>query len=209
MNTEVFGYTADKGFTVMGTLTLMVSITLLFQFFDYLSRFLGMVLSRIHFKTTFNGTENIPDTPAIYICTHNAWNDTLLMLGAQRRRMRFFIEKEQEHSRWLKRMYHLLRVVNIPEPLENSPECLEEVKASLRKGISVCVFVNNPDICHEFYKLLSSYTIQEVLKDLKVPVIPVSIEKGTKKKEPRFFKRVLEKLFIPAKISFGSLVCKV
>jgi len=202
--TEVMQYSADKGFTVMGTITLMVSIVVLFQFFDYLSRFVGMVLSKLHFKTTIYGAEFIPDVPAIYICTHTEWNDTLLMLGAQRRRMRFFVEEEQEHGRWFKKLYQMLRVVNIPEPLENSEDCLTEIKMLLKNGISVCVFLSNPDICHEFEKLVSSHTIQEIIRKQEIPIIPVSIQKGTKIHEPKFFKRLMQRIHVPAEISFSS-----
>lgn len=208
--TEVFAFEADKGFTVVGTIALMVTIIILFQFFDYVCRFIGMILSKLHFRTTFYGTESIPDCSAIYICTHTAWNDTLLMLGAQRRRIRFFVEQEQGHTRWLVYLYRMLRIVNIPsiEPLENNEECLSQIKQTLKKGISVCIFVKNPDICEELDKLNYSYSFQEILKDPNIPIIPVTIEKGTKDKEPKFFKRLLERMHVPAAITFGSLVCK-
>lgn len=207
MVTEVFGYGPNKGFTILGTITLMVSIVVLFQFFDYLSRFIGMLLSRLLFKATFHGTENISDKPSIYVCTHTAWSDTLLMLGAQRRRMRFFVEQQQLHAKWVKKIYQLLRVVNIPEPLENSPVSLEEIKSTLKKGISVCIFLENPDICTEFKNLMNSYSMQEILHGHDIPIIPVSIEKGTKQKTSKLFKGFLEKIQVPANVSFGPLVC--
>jgi len=205
--TEGFGFGADKGFTVLGTITLVVSIVVIFQFFDYFSRFAGMLLSRLHFRTTLKGEDDIPQTPAIYICTHTAWNDTLLMLGAQRRRMRFFIEHEQEHNRWMKKLYKMLRIVNIPETLENNPQCLEEIRALIKKGISVCIFSNNPDICQEFNKLVCNHPIEKLIKSEKIPVVPVLIEKGKKEKEARLFKRILGRIHVPAQISFGSIVC--
>ena len=202
--TEVFGFGADKGFAVMGTITLGVTVLNLFQFFDYLSRFIAMMLSKLHFRTTFTGIENIPSTPAVYVCTHTAWNDMLLMMGAQRRRIRFFVEREQDHS-WLKYLYKLLRIINIPsiEPLENNKHCLDEIKKALATGISVCIFVENPNVYEEMTKLNNSYSFQEIAQELEIPTIPVSIEKGSKEKEAKIFKRFLEKIHVPATLSFG------
>lgn len=200
----VFGFDADKGFTVMGAITLVVMIAMLFQYFDYTCRYVGMLLSRLHFRTTLSGEENLPDSPAIYICTHAAWNDTLLLLGAQRQRLRFFVEREKEHAKWLKKLYKMLRIVNIPsiEPLKH--ERLDEIKETLKRGVSVCIFVDHADVCTEWEKLAASYSFQS----LAVPIIPVSIEKGAKEKEARFFKRLFNKIHVPASVSFGSLVCE-
>lgn len=205
--TEILGFKADKGFAIMGTITLMVTIGILFQFFDYLSRFIAMILSKLRFCTIFNGKDNIPDTPAIYLCTHTAWNDTLLMLGAQRRRIRFFIEQEQDHSICLKYLYRLLRSIYIPsiEPLENNEECLFQINQLLKRGISVCIFVKNSDINRELDKIKGSLAFNEILNHPNVPIIPVVIQKGIKEKEPKFFRQFLEKIHVPAVISFGSL----
>lgn len=201
--TEVFGYNADKGFTIVGSLTLGVVTIIGFQYFDYVTRFAAMVLSRLHFQTTFIGLDNIPDNPAIYVCHHQAWNDTLILLGSQRRRMRFFIEHEQDHTKWMKRLYQLLRVVLIPapEPLEKNQECLENIKKSLNDGISVCIFVNDEDVGDQIERLQNAYSFQ---KNIPYPLIPVLIEKGEKHKKSRFFKRLLNKFRVPAEICFGK-----
>lgn len=197
--TDILGFESDKAFTVMGSITLIVAILVIFQFFDYLTRYIAMLLCKIHFKTTLNG--EIPDSPAIYLCTHTAWNDTLLILGAQKRRIRFFVEKEQEHSPWFKALYKMLRIINISpiEPLERNQRCLTEIRNSLKKGISVCVFLESPYVCLEFEKFVNSYSF----KEMGVPIVPVSIEKGLGKNSG-----FLEKVHVPASISFGSLVCE-
>lgn len=205
---EVFGLKAHKGFDIIGTITLLVTIVLSYQYFDYISRFICMILSRLHFKIQFSGQKNIPETPAIYVCYHTAWNDTLLMLGAQRRRMRFFIEQEHGHTKWLKRLYRLLRSVNIPsiEPLENNEICLTVIKNMLKKGISVCIFVENPNIKEAVEKLKTSYSFCDLLEQTETPMIPVIIEKGTKEKHSRFFTRLMEKIHVPASVIFGEQI---
>lgn len=204
--TEVMGFNADKGFTIIGSLTLAVTSVITFQYFDYLTRFVAMVLSKLHFRTTFKGKEAIPDGPALYVCYHQAWNETLILLGSQRRRIRFFIEDEKDHTKWLKRLYLLLRVVMIPapEPLDNNALCLSAIRKTLDRGISVCIFVNNADVQVEIEKLKHSYSFREILKGTDYPMIPVIIEKGEKQKKPKIFKRILNRFRVPAEISFGD-----
>jgi len=180
---------------------------LTYQYFDYLTRFIGMLLSKLHFQTIATGSEAIPSAvPAIYVCTHTAWNDTLLILGAQRHRIRFFIEQEQEHHRWMKKLYRMLRVVLIPsiEPLENNTECLAQIRKTLARGISVCIFVENEDLHQAIEKLNRSYSFQELQETSSYPIIPVTIEKGEKHPPRRSWARsFLKKFRVPAAISFG------
>ena len=203
---QVLGYSAAQGFEILGYLTLIISITYGYLFFDYVARFVGMILSRLHFVIHFIGQENIPTRPALYICTHTAWNDTLLLLGAQRRRMRFFIEREQPHSPWLKKLYGLLKVVLLPavESLENSPDSLSAIKKTLNRGISVCIFIDKRDVENEFEKLKNADLVKTILRE-KYPVVLVRIEKGIKDKQSRFFTRLLNKFRVPAQISFEAV----
>lgn len=207
MVTEVFGLSADKGFVIIGTITLGVTCLVTYQLFDYFARFIAMILSRFHFQLTFMGLKNVPEGPAVYVCHHQAWNETLILLGSQRLRLRFFIESEQEHTRWMKRFYRLLRVVLIPtpEPLNNSPKTLKQISNTLANGISVCIFVAHSDVIQEIEKLKKAYSLQDILNERQVPVVPVVIEKGEKTPLTPFFKRFLKKFRVPAAISFGEV----
>jgi acyl-[acyl-carrier-protein]-phospholipid O-acyltransferase/long-chain-fatty-acid--[acyl-carrier-protein] ligase len=207
LNTEIFGIKADRGFSVIGSLTLAVTLIIGFQYFDYLTRFVGMILSRIHFKTSYLGKEDLPDHPTIYICKHTAWNDTLLLLGAQRRRIRFFIEQEQDHRHpWIVKLYRLLRVIFIPpiEPLENNPICLTVIKNSLKKGISVCIFVDNQNLDGEIERLNTSFSFQDLKDEFGCEIIPVRIEKGQKHSKSQIFTRMMNKVRVPAIVKFRT-----
>lgn len=209
LNSEVFGLSSDKGFSIIGILTFFILIAYTYQFFDYLARFVASILSKLHFRTRFIGQENIPDCPALYVCTHRAWNDTLLLLGSQRRRMRFFIENEQKHSSiWMKRIYALLRVVFITniQPLVKNQECLTAIQDTLKKGTSVCIFIESWDIYAEVEKLHQAAPFSQILESANYPIIPVRIEKGIK--HPRFpvFKRLLKRFHVPASVTFGNIV---
>lgn len=209
LNSEVLGIKSDKGFSLMGFLTAGITIAYSFQFFDYLTRFIAAILSKLHFHTLVRGQENIPDCPAIYICTHTAWNDTLLLLGSQRRRMRFFIEQEKDHqSSWMQRLYRMLRVVFIPdiEPLETNEACLNAIQKTLNKGISVCIFTDGTDVYKEVERLHQSSLFCKIVEIANYPVIPVQIEKGTKLPRFQFCKRVMSRYQVPASVAFGLLI---
>lgn len=208
LNSKMFGLDSDKGFSLIGLLTLFVTIAFTFQFFDYLTRFIASILSRLHFKTNFIGQKNIPDCPALYVCTHTAWNDTLLLMGSQRRRMRFFIEQEQEHSPWMRRLYLLLRVVFIPdiEPLVKNQECLEAIQKTLKRGISVCVFIQSWDIYTEVEKLYQAEPFNRILENANYPIIPVRIEKGNQLVRFQVVKCLFKKFRVPASVTFGNVI---
>jgi len=204
--TNVLHITPGASFAVIGMITLVFATLLLYQFFDFLSRFVGMLLSRLHFRTTYSGLENIPENPAIYVCQHTAWNDTLLLLGAQKRRIRFFVQEIQDHSPFMKRLYYLLRIVHIPEieQLENNRKCLDTIKKTLRRGISVCIFVKSNDLEGTIEQLKHSWAFQEILDEFNEPIIPVTIDKSPKEKEPtNFMQKLLKKVHWPASIHFG------
>lgn len=205
---ELLGFSPNQGFSIIGTITLFVTVLIGYRYFDYLTRFIGMILSRLHFKVDYYGLKNIPDTPAIYVCTHTAWNDTLLMLGAQRRRLRFFIQQEQTHNnKWLRNLYRLLRVVFIPdiEPLERNESCLTAIKNTLDKGISVCIFIESSAIEQEIDKLNHSFSFRKILEETHYPIVPVVISKGVKyPRSSRFFTWLAEKFRIPASLAFNA-----
>ncbi|NGX57183.1 MAG: Lysophospholipid transporter LplT [Chlamydiae bacterium] len=200
----VIGLRADQGFSVLGVFAGCVTIYFSFQFYDYVSRFVGMILSKLHFSTTYEGLDNIPSEPALYVCQHTAWNDTLLMLGAQRLRMRFFIQNEQEHKGWMKRLYKFLRVVFIPEveTLSDNLESIHSIGKTLRRGISICIFVENMAIEDEINMILSSTAFCDVLKAHETKIIPVKIEKGAKEKSHRFLPMLMNRIHIPAYLTF-------
>lgn len=205
---EIFGIHAAKGFAFMGGITLIVAAVVIYQYFDYLTRFIAMTISKIHFTTHYEGTENLPETPVIFVATHTAWNDTLLLLGAQRRRIRFFIENEQAHTKMIKRLYLLLRVIFIPpvKSLPKNAELLNEMQAVLSKGFSICIFIESDDL--QNHVALLKQTFEANWKTIPYPIIPVYLKKGEKTHHSKFSQLFLKKFHVPASLSFGEPVKK-
>ncbi len=200
----IFSLRADQAFTVMGFFTAILTTAFGFQFFDYLTRFIGTIICRIRFQASFPKKEEIPEKAVIYVCKHTAWNDTLLILGSQRRRIRFFIEHEQNHSKWLKKCYRLLKVVLVPsiEPLEKNNACIEQIKSSLAKGISVCIFADDDDLEKKIHKLMHSYSFKEILSQQECQIVQVTIQKA---ENQGYFDWLKWKKFrAPASVAFNS-----
>ncbi len=200
----VLGLGADKGFSILGVFAGFVALYFSFQFFDYVTRFIGMMVSKLHFATTYEGRDNIPDGPAFYVCEHTAWNDTLLMLGAQRMRMKFFIQQEQDHKGWITRLYRLLRVVFIPEveSLTDSVAYLQRVEKNLSRGLSVCLLIDHPNVEQEIETLVGSPSFRVMIQRSGVKMIPVKIQKGSKEKTKGLLPALMRKLRIPARMTF-------
>ncbi len=72
---------------------------------------------------------------------------------------------------------------------------------TLKKGISVCLFVESENVAEEIKRL--SQSLQEVLEGTETQMLPVFIDKGEKLKQPRFFVRLYNAIRVPALVTFG------
>ena len=198
--TDFLGLLITQTYVLLGVLSLFYAMFLIYLFFDFMTRFLGMVLCKLHFRLETEGS--IPEGPAIYIGPHTAWNDTLLLLGSQRRRVRFFT---QEGSLPLQGFYKIFKTVQIPliEPLENNRHCLLQIKKSLKRGVSVCIFTDPLKMQDVIEKMKHSDFFHEILDDAKYPIVPLHIEKGERLIESSFMEKIRKKLHCPAKMIFG------
>jgi acyl-[acyl-carrier-protein]-phospholipid O-acyltransferase / long-chain-fatty-acid--[acyl-carrier-protein] ligase len=206
INLNLFGFDASKGFTVIGTLSLAFLTFVTFMYYDHISRFIGMLLSTLHFKAKRIGNDLLPkDKASLLICNHTAWNDTLLILGAQRRCVRFFIQDPKPHKKWFIYLYKLLRIVQLPtiEPLENNPNCLSSIQRTLERGISVCIFVKTEELQKTIQNLDRSYCFHTILSPKEFPFFAVWIDKSYKNIEKKPLKSIRERLRVPASIIFS------
>lgn len=199
---EVLKLEADKGFTIVGILALAITSVISWFFFDYASRLACFILSRLHFQMVFSGLKNIPEKPAVYVLQHKAWNDTLVLLGAQRLRVAFFIENEKPHSPFLRRLYGLLRIYYVNET--PSSEDKKIMKDSLEKGMSVALLVEDKDILSEIQALKEDENFKTGFKGEDISFIPVLIETGEKEETSAFFSRLFKKIRVPAAVSFET-----
>lgn len=202
---EVCGYKAESGFIFLGYLTLAMTLAYIALFYDYLTRYLGMILSHLRFKMTICGQENIASSnPSLFICNHTALNDTLLMLGSQRNRMRFFTARHYEQESWIQRLYRLIKSVKVPsiERIDSDLDHMNLIMQTLKKGISICLLIDESYGDEERNRLIRA--CQELLANTPYSLIPVSIQKGSKLQKDRPLAQFLKKFRVPASIAFAT-----
>lgn len=203
---DVLALPMDQCFLVMGCVSMLFFIVTYMQFYDFATRLICTGLAKLHFRTTVVGEEALPNQPVIFVVPHTAWNDTLLMLGSQRRRLRFFIQEKKEHTSFFMWLYKLLRVIELNPvyPLREDSTCLRLIYEQLRRGVSVCIFVED-DATDEIVKELKhSKLLQELLKELPTPLVPVHIRKGEKQRPRASSYCSLDKFACPATVTFGA-----
>ncbi|MCB1213448.1 MAG: MFS transporter [Chlamydiia bacterium] len=202
---EVLDVPPNTGFSILGGITLVVIALFSYQFYDYLARFVAMTISRLRFSMEIFGSDGAADHPVVYLSEYKAWNDSLLFMGSQRRRMRIFVDAEQEAVRpWLKFLYRLLRIVFIPEveSIHRNAKCAKKITKWLSKGFSICILIEPERFDVESARLAEFF--RTFITDVDYSLIPVTIHKGEKEKHARFFARASRIFRTPAEVTFHS-----
>jgi len=202
---EVLELEADKGFTFLGFLTIAITVLVSSQMYHYFTRYLGMLVSRLHFKISVHGDEHAPkERPSIFICHHTAWNDTLILLGAQHVPMRFFAERLHTHSKLLHRLYRLLKVITIRSinDIELSPRKCKLIRSSLRRGISICILLDEAHPMESPEQLKAAF--RKTLIKTAASIVTVDIKKEEKPQGTKI-ERFLQKIRVPAHVTFTKI----
>lgn len=199
-----FGLSAAQGFLVMGILTAIMGIVLLFIFADQLLRLLIGTAARFLFEIRVWGKSRIQlKYPALLVAPRRSWLDTIIMMAALPRLIRYIVpvdDRKQARStffRWLclipfdKKHFH---------PLDST--VLQAIKAELASGNSVCLMLpteNGEQTLEEWEAQL-----KEKLKETQVPILPLYI--STQRLDPTDgpISQFLDLRHHPIKVSFGS-----
>ncbi len=195
LNTQILGFSPATGFLIVGVLTLLMSTYIGIQNFDYLARFVGMILASLHFKTVEEGKEIVPETPVFFVCEQTACSDILLLLASKRLRIRFFAEDSVEHtSPLINKLYALLNVKIIRNKL--TTEICNEMKNCLKQNISVCLLKKKGYATDT----LKRPEIKRLLNETGAPLIDVKIEKENKEGS------VFSKWQVPTHITYKNFL---
>ena len=208
--TQVLGLKADKGFTVVGFLSMGVMGLITWRIFDYFVRFLSMIMSRFRFKMAVSHQSIIPSQYAsLFICNHTGWNDMILLLGSQHRRMHFFTEEWHNSFTWLK-WFHRFFNLNCRPSVQGIHEdsiLQDKILKALRGGISACIFLPEHLTKEQHLEIIKRY--ESFLMDTPYCLIQANISKGYKAPKDRLLMRnkviqsVRERLRVPASVSFN------
>jgi len=171
------GVSPGGAFSVLGILTLVLSLITLKVLPDFLLRFIALVMMRLFYRLQIIGKEHVPlEGGALLIANHVSWVDALLLLATMQRRIRFIMEAEIYNTPLLKQLCQLMQV--IPVSSTGGKRGLLEFIATSRKaledGYLVCIFAEG-EITRNGMLNRFKGGFERIVKDSDFPVIPVYI----------------------------------
>jgi len=168
---------AAQGFSVIGIMTLALTIITLWLLPDFLLRFIGLVTMRIFYRLRIIGAENLPvEGPALLIPNHVTWVDALLLSATCQRRIRFVMERRIYNTpllRWLFRMMGVIPVSS-KDGRKEMVEFIKSARTALDDGYMVCIFAEGALTRNGMLREFRG-GFERIVKDSGYPVIPVYI----------------------------------
>ncbi len=134
------------------------------------------LLTRIFYKPTYIGFENIPETgPAILICNHVSYVDGPIIDGGCKRPIRYLIDMDIYNLPVVHYVMSLSRSIPIAYNRKSVEEAFDQISEGLRAGDLICIF---PEGYLTFTGSLGRFRpgIEWISKrDPDVPVIPIAL----------------------------------
>ncbi|ABA90011.1 [acyl-]glycerolphosphate acyltransferase and acyl-(acyl carrier protein) ligase, major facilitator superfamily domain-containing [Syntrophotalea carbinolica DSM 2380] len=171
------GIGPDAAFSLLGAITLLLTILTLYLLPDFLLRFIALVVMRVGYRLTITGRQHIPvEGGALLVANHVSWVDALLLTATQQRRIRFVMDRGIYQTPLLRQLFRLMRV--IPVSAKDGRKGLKEFIGGARKalddGYMVCIFaegeITRNGMLNEF-----KGGFERIVKGTDYPIIPVYI----------------------------------
>lgn len=157
-----------------------VALTLLVGIFHYffLVRAPLWILMHTIYRVRVVGAENIPETgPALLVCNHVSYLDPLLILAAQRRKVRFFMWAPFTRLpllRWIVRAVKVIPIQATAGP-RAIIQALRTASEALANGEVVCIFAEG-GVTRTGFLLPFQRGFEQIMKKSPVPIVPVCLD---------------------------------
>ena len=140
----VAGLTIPEYFLVVGIMNIVVALYVYSQVPEFLLRFVIWVLSHTMYRVSHEGLDHIPDEgPAVLVCNHVSYADSLLLGGACRRPVRFVMDKNIYNNPGLNWFFKAAKTIPITSQ-KKDPElyqaAMDQISEELKDGNVVCIF---------------------------------------------------------------------
>lgn len=183
---NLFGLTAAQGFLIVGLLTFIMSLALLFMFADQVLRLIVAIWTRSFCNIRAVGRNRIQTRkPTLLVAPRSSWLDTIVIMATLPRLIRYIVPTD-EGVRPRRFLYNLLWLIQLD--LEHfspiGPPAIEAIKQELQEGHSVCL-MHPVDMPASSIKEWTAQ-LKEELSALDVPILPIHIERTPPKKEGRW-----------------------
>jgi len=192
---EVWHLTPRQGFLIMSFIASLMTIIIMMMTFDHFIRFIALITTRLFFRLSSTGCEEIERRPKIIVCNHASWTKTFLLLATQRRGMRLIVKCRHRHFKWLAPIYRFFKIIPLHD--HKNPVYITrlmcDVHNSLKRGFSVCVFMNSrrqEEVASKNY-ILHYDLVAKVFNETSCPIVPVRIYRQNKTKNNFYIWNVL------------------
>ncbi len=133
------------------------------------------MLIRMVYKCEFTGFDNIPETgPAVIIANHVSYMDGLIMNSACKRNIRFIIDEDIYNQPFVHYFMKMDRAIPIKPTKEAVKRALAMASEALQNGEIVAIFPEG-QITYSGYMSRFKFGVEWILKNDKVPVIPIAL----------------------------------
>jgi acyl-[acyl-carrier-protein]-phospholipid O-acyltransferase/long-chain-fatty-acid--[acyl-carrier-protein] ligase len=177
LNETLAAQSASSSFMVIGILTIVLAVSVMYVLPDFFVRFVMLIVTRCIYRIKVRGIENVPaDGPALLVPNHVTWVDSLLICATQQRRIRFVMAREvMEKSMW-KPLFKLMRVIPISpsDPPRMIVESLKTARTALQDGALVCIFAEGTLTRNGNMNGFKA-GMEKIVKGTGAPIVPVHI----------------------------------
>lgn len=168
---------AAQGFSMIGGMTLLLTILSFWILPDFLLRFIALITMRIFYRLRIIGAENLPvEGPALLIPNHVTWADALLLTATSQRRIRFVMERSIYNTPLLRGLFRLMGVIPVSstDGRKEIMEFIKRARTALDEGYMVCIFAEGALTRNGMLQEFRG-GFERIVKDSGYPIIPVYI----------------------------------
>ena len=168
---------AAQGFSIIGVMTLTLTLLTIRYLPDFLLRFVALVLMKLLYRIRVDGRENVPlDGPALLVANHVSWIDALLLIATQTRRIRFVMDRSIYDSPALSPLFRLMGVIPVSarDGVAGFKEFIRSTRQVLDEGYLVCIFAEGEITRHGSLNAFRP-GFARIAQASGVPIIPAYI----------------------------------
>lgn len=188
---------------------LLVALLVIFRH-AFLVRLPLWILTHTLYRLRVHGAENVPEQgPALLVCNHVSHIDALLVLAAQKRKVRFLIWAPYlgvPFLRWILRLANVIPINSAAGP-RAIIQALRTASEALEKGDVVCIFAEG-GITRTGFLLPFQRGLEQIVKKAPVPIVPVCLDHlwGSifSYQGSRFFWKLPQRIPYKVHVSFGA-----
>jgi len=164
-------------FVLLGCLTLVLTVAVVWVLPDFLIRFIGLVMARVIYRLETVGIENVPlKGGALLVCNHISFVDAGLLGATHQRRIRFLMEREFYNNPLVHWLFRLMQAIPISQndPPKEIVRSIQAARRALDEGYLVCIFAEGM-LTRTGYTMEFKRGVEHIVKGTNYPVIPICL----------------------------------